>query len=178
MVEPGEYSFFRLAIQNNWMGIAYLMIDQGFDIIEAIEDAFKEKLFNLVLFLITKTSESKKLQQKLSDGKNLFHLLGKYGNSDQGLAMQIFQELKSREVPIKEIDNEKRTAFHYAAMEPTREVIKEMLKEGCSPSSEDNEGQTPFSYAVVNCPDEHYKEILGEMLGAGGKINYKFEAKV
>lgn len=43
---------FRLAIRQGQLGLAYLMLDQGYSLMLAMQDALDEKKFQLVITLI------------------------------------------------------------------------------------------------------------------------------
>jgi hypothetical protein len=43
---------FRLAISQGQLGLAYLMLDQGYSLMLAMQDALDEKKFQLVITLI------------------------------------------------------------------------------------------------------------------------------
>ncbi len=62
-IQPPK-STFRLAIQNQQQGIAYLIIDNGYDYMLATQDALDDKKFNLVLTLFSKIADDRILQQK------------------------------------------------------------------------------------------------------------------
>ena len=50
-------SMFKLAIRGGQQGLAYLMLDKGYDLMHAMQDAMDEKKFMLVLTLLSKTPE-------------------------------------------------------------------------------------------------------------------------
>ena len=55
---------FRVAIKNKQQGIAYLILDNGFDYMLAMQDALDEKKFQLMLTLLSKTSDDEIVKQK------------------------------------------------------------------------------------------------------------------
>ena len=68
-------SMFKLSIRGGQQGLAYLMIDNGYDLMLAMQDAMDEKKFMLVLTLLSKTPDDNVIQSKNSKGQNLFHIL-------------------------------------------------------------------------------------------------------
>jgi len=48
----GPRSMFRLAIRQGQLGLAYFMLDQGYSLMLAMQDALDEKKFQLVITLI------------------------------------------------------------------------------------------------------------------------------
>lgn len=66
---------FRLAIRQGQLGLAYLMLDQGYSLMLAMQDALDEKKFQLVITLIQKCADDSVVQAKNTKGQNLFHVL-------------------------------------------------------------------------------------------------------
>ena len=56
--EKAPVSTFRVAIQNQQQGLAYLILDNGYDYMLAMQDALDERKFNLVLTLLSKTADN------------------------------------------------------------------------------------------------------------------------
>ena len=48
---------FRRAINAGQLGLAYLMMDEGYGLMLAVQDAMDEKKFQLVLTLLAKTAD-------------------------------------------------------------------------------------------------------------------------
>ena len=61
-------STFRIAIQGSQQGIAYLILDNGYDYMLAMQDALDENKFQLFLTLISKTADDAIVQQKNDKG--------------------------------------------------------------------------------------------------------------
>ena len=51
------------------------MLDNGYDLMHAMQDAMDEKKFMLVLTLLSKNPDDHVIQSKNSMGQNLFHIL-------------------------------------------------------------------------------------------------------
>lgn len=51
------------------------MMDMGYNMMRAAQDALDEKKFQLVLTLLSKVADDKIVQQKTDKGQNLFHIL-------------------------------------------------------------------------------------------------------
>jgi len=56
-VPPPPQSMFRIAVQHGQQGLAYLMLDEGYNLMLAMQDAMDEKKFQLVLTLLTKNPD-------------------------------------------------------------------------------------------------------------------------
>jgi hypothetical protein len=74
-------SMFKLSIRGGQQGLAYLMLDNGYDYMLAMQDAMDEKKFMLVLTLLSKTPDDNVVQSKNSKGQNLFHILSQNAGS-------------------------------------------------------------------------------------------------
>ena len=48
---------FKLSIRGGQQGLAYLMLDNGYDLMHAMQDAMDEKKFMLVLTLLSKNPD-------------------------------------------------------------------------------------------------------------------------
>jgi predicted nucleotidyltransferase component of viral defense system len=57
------------------------MIDNGYDLMHAMQDAMDEKKFMLVLTLLSKTPDDDVVQSKNKKGQNLFHILSMNASS-------------------------------------------------------------------------------------------------
>ena len=53
-VDKEGVSMFKLAIRGAQQGLAYLMLDNNYDLMHAMQDAMDEKKFMLVLTLLSK----------------------------------------------------------------------------------------------------------------------------
>jgi hypothetical protein len=47
-------TMFRIAIRDRQLGLAYSMLDEGYNLMQAMQDAMDEKKFMLCLTLLTK----------------------------------------------------------------------------------------------------------------------------
>lgn len=66
---------FKVAIRAAQQGLAYLILDKGYDLMLAMQDAMDEKKFLLVLTLLSKNPNDEVVQQCNSKGQNLCHIL-------------------------------------------------------------------------------------------------------
>jgi len=60
--ERAPNSTFRTAIQAQQQGLAYLILDNGYDYMFAMQDALDDKKFNLVLTLLSKVPDDRIIQ--------------------------------------------------------------------------------------------------------------------
>ena len=105
-----------MALNLNWEGVIYLLIQQGYNIILAINDAFDKKMFQLVLTLIFKIEDNTIIKVTNSLNQNLFHSLAINGKScdSNELIDKIFKELKRIGINPNDIDNNGRNSLHYS----------------------------------------------------------------
>jgi hypothetical protein len=66
---------FRKAVVAGQLGLAYLMMDEGYSLMLAVQDAMDVKKFQLVLTLLAKTADDAVVQQKNPKGQTLLHVL-------------------------------------------------------------------------------------------------------
>lgn len=115
--EDEGVSLFKLAIRGGQQGLAYLMLDNGYDLMLAMQDAMDEKKFMLVLTLLSKNPDDSVVQRKNSKGQNLFHILSQNASScSLEHLTRIYETLKKRGVDVKAKDIFQRNALHYAVM--------------------------------------------------------------
>jgi hypothetical protein len=57
-----------LAIKHGWQGVAYLLITDGFDLQQAIQDALNADQFKLVKTLLYKVKDNQLINKLNSDG--------------------------------------------------------------------------------------------------------------
>lgn len=108
-------STFRHAIRNGQQGVAYLILDNGYDYMLAMQDAMDEGKFQLVLTLLSKTADDKIIQRKNSKGQNLMHILSQNAKlATREVLDRIYKTLKQRGVNCLAYDNQKNTALHFA----------------------------------------------------------------
>jgi len=55
---------FRIAIKHQQLGLAYLMLDSGYDLMHAMQDALDEQKFQLVLTLLAKNPDDAIVRRK------------------------------------------------------------------------------------------------------------------
>ena len=139
---------FKLSIRGGQQGLAYLMLDNGYDLMHAMQDAMDEKKFMLVLTLLSKNPDDHVIQSKNSKGQNLFHILSMNASSCALEHQQrIYDALQKRGVDCKAKDSFGRTALHYSIISGSIQLVKMLLtqEEGYNPNEVDNEGHTPLS---------------------------------
>mmetsp|Transcript_3384 Transcript_3384/g.2936 ORF Transcript_3384/g.2936 Transcript_3384/m.2936 type:complete len:146 (+) Transcript_3384:546-983(+) len=109
-------SYFAYAVRNDWQGIAYLLLKNDYNLMEAIKDALNEERFKYVIALMNKVRDDsifKKVDEKL---QNLFHIFAIKGTkAPHDLTLQIFNKFTQKGIDFKGPDQEGKTPLHYAA---------------------------------------------------------------
>ncbi|CDW74195.1 wgr domain containing protein [Stylonychia lemnae] len=147
-------NMFKLAVQYQQLGLSYLILDYGFDLIMAMEDALKQQKFSLALTLLQKVSDNKAIQKSNQKNQNLFHILAinaKILNGMQNSKQlnRIYKQFKRREIDIAQKDILGRLPIHYAAINGAYSLLEIMLADACVQVDEvDSLGQTPLVLAI------------------------------
>lgn len=139
---------FKLAIRGGQQGLAYLMIDNGYPLMLAIQDAMDEKKFLLVLTLLSKNPDDEVIQQKNNKQQNLFHILAMNASGCNHIHLErIYTTLAKRGVDVRVKDIYKRTALHYAVQSESLQLVELILsrEDGYQVNEVDDEGHTPLS---------------------------------
>eukprot|EP01015_Nassula_variabilis_P024356 TRINITY_DN4655_c0_g1_i5.p1 TRINITY_DN4655_c0_g1~~TRINITY_DN4655_c0_g1_i5.p1 ORF type:complete len:286 (+),score=74.49 TRINITY_DN4655_c0_g1_i5:64-921(+) len=150
-LEEGKYSLFKIAVKNGWQGVAYLMLQSGYDLMHAIMDAMSEHKYQLVLTLLYKTADNATIQKANNEKQNLFHVFAINGSkAPKDLTEKIVKELKRRDVDYNSQDNLGRTALHYAAEKNFTFLIQTLQEGNVNPNQQDLKGHTPFTLLLMN----------------------------
>jgi len=144
-LETGSYSLFTVAIRKNQQGVAYLLLQSGYDFMSAIQDAFNQEKFNFVLALLSKVEDQSILRKTNPKGQNLFHTFAIHGcSASAGLAEKIYKAFTVRGIDNTLADSEGRTPLHYAAMHNFKYLFETLLQNGADVNIQDAQGCTPF----------------------------------
>jgi len=143
--KKGETTF-KLAIRAGQNGLAYLILDKGFDIIQSIREAMDEFKIDLVLSLLPKFTTEIIVKELLSI------LYGKPTQLNFDQLKKIFLALKEHGVNNSSKDKFGRTVLHYAVLSNRLEFVKLLLtpEEAYDTNEKDLQGFTPFTLYVSN----------------------------
>ena len=98
--ETKSISLFEKIVDNGWLGITYIVLEKldkfGFSIARAIEVAFKLEKFQFAKTLLSRTTDVKKLNEKVNCRRNLIGSFAFYcrNNVDKELVEDIYSILK------------------------------------------------------------------------------------
>ena len=176
-LKEGTYSMFCVAIRKGWQGVAYLMLQNKFPLMNALQDALNEKKFMYVKTLLNKVEDHEVIRKANEEGQNLFHTFAMRGaGADPDLTAKIFKELIHYGVGYKVVDKKGRTPLHYASESHFIFLINELLAGGLDPSIQDQDGHTGFSLMLVSGGVSN--EIAEQFVKHGADLNKKFKVKV
>ena len=149
--ERPPQSTFRVAIKAGQQGIAYLILDNGYNYMYAMQDALDEQKFQLFLTLIQKTADDATVQKKNDKGQNLMHILAINSASSANqkqVIMRIFNTLRDRGVDCLGQDLSENNALHYAVKCQAQELVSVLLEHGINVNVLNKDGHSPLSLAV------------------------------
>eukprot|EP00347_Sterkiella_histriomuscorum_P004109 403361717 len=147
-------TMFKLAVDSGQLGLLYLILDNGFDLFQAIEVSLKKRQFQFVLTLLSKVSDNSIILKINSKGQNLFHILAQNSSSintegQKLILTRIYNQFRRRGLNTQRQDNFGRTPLHYAAHYGGYYLVKELVQDiDADINSKDNKGFTPLILAL------------------------------
>ena len=159
------------------------MLDEGYNLMLAMQDAMDEKKFQLVLTLLTKNPDDGVVQQKTQQAQNLFHILSQNAASCKPEHLnRIYDTLKRRGVDCLAVDGFGRTALHYAVASRAHDLVIRLLQEGgASATAIDMHGQSPLTVylkgksatsVMLHVPTTGvFDPIFAALMTAGADVN-------
>lgn len=163
------------------------MLDNGYDLMHAMQDAMDEKKFMLVLTLLSKNPNDEVIQSKNKKGQNLFHILSMNASScSYDHLKRIYETLLKRGVDVQAKDIHGRNALHYAVISGSVQLVKLLLSQdnGYNPNEVDNEGHTPLSLCLkgYNSTNKYYNpgnpiqldNIFMCLVKSGADVNFLY----
>ena len=146
----GKFSFFKIAIKYGWQGIAYLLLQHGFDLHEAIEDSINEVQYHLVNTLLSKVPKDEVVQKSNENNQNLFHIYAIKGAAASfELTKKIVNKLLRKKVKYEQIDNFGCTPIHWALDKSFTQLSKTLLYDlNCDVNKIDNFGNSLIHYSA------------------------------
>lgn len=154
---------FRAAVVRQWGGLSYLIVKEGFPLVDAMQDAMDAHQFVQVLDLLDQIGDSEDLTQTNSAGLNLYHILAKNTQYTDENILEIYGILKERHVDPNAKCNKGRTCLHYVAAQHNTALLELFLEDfDMNVNKEDKEGQRPFGAAITGKKASYMKSINAE----------------
>ena len=128
-----------------------MMLDMGFPITTAMQDAMDEMKFQQVTNLFQKVPNNKEMGSNTNEeGMNLFHIFAKKagGSNIDKLILGIYRELKNREVDPTVQDNFGMTALDYACQSGGSWLVNALLDHYEFDLNEETSGYSKLCYLV------------------------------
>lgn len=168
---------FTAALKQRWQGVSYLLIQKGYPLMNAIQDAINENQFKYVITLLSKVSDHEQIRKPNEQGQNLFHSFAQRGGSSSSeLYIEIVDELLRYKIDVKAVDNAGKTPLHYAAESKFTYLMEKLVQNGCDPNHVDNSKHTAFSVYLTRHGINDHDIGLFKRLGFDFKM--KFPAKI
>ncbi|KAJ3208464.1 hypothetical protein HDU67_006706, partial [Dinochytrium kinnereticum] len=159
-------SFLRICLASNFMPLAYIVLDKGMKLIEAVHDALRSGKYSLALNLIHKVPREAVRDSTDEQGRTLWHAVGDHTAKDSNLweneyTGEIAKTLLLAKTPFNRADTILgRYPLHYAARFGHLSLLRILLENGAKLDVLDAEGGTPLLYGVMSGSVDVVKLIL------------------
>ena len=177
-----KMSLFQGLIQNSWLGITYLALEQlekfGMSYAMAVEVAFLMQKVQFGKNLIAKQVSAAKLSRKVTNSRNLiaaFAFEVKAGSSAD-IQPDVVEALTAVGINPMEPDDDGCTALHYACMNANLTLVKALLDSEASTdkawiNGKDKAGMTPLGAALWNGLSGSAKCVIELLMKRGADPN-------
>ncbi|KAJ3018291.1 hypothetical protein HKX48_002982 [Thoreauomyces humboldtii] len=161
-----EASVFRYTLSKGFMSLAYMIMEKGVDVLNAISDALTTGKFHLAVLLITRASRQELLATTSSSCQTLLHVIVDHRplNAQEWVeySVEIYDAIRSLGLDPLRTDSQGRAALHYAAMYGHEEIVRILVQvvDGKEWVVKDNHGRTALSYAMADGNKEVIQMIL------------------
>jgi len=165
---------FSLAVKQNWQGVAFLLLEYGFDIGLAVIECFRQNKFNYVYTLLLKKSESGVYQTQDEKKRNLTHYLASTSNSiDADLSKKILKKLETNKLDFGSFSDEGCNSLHYACAKANVDLARILLDKKLNPNQKSRNGNTPLGF-FKEAPIEKLAKFLETAKPFGLDPNLRF----
>ncbi|XP_071963816.1 poly [ADP-ribose] polymerase tankyrase-like [Antedon mediterranea] len=182
---PTTMPFFRSALEKNWQGVCYLVMDRldkfMMSYTQAVQCAFEAFKYQMALTMIRKQKESQRLTALNNKGQNLLHLLCLNAPKDEStdLQVQVADMLGKRGLNFFRKDSYSCTAITYAAASQNNSLIDFFFNSDndqfeTSISTPDSIGRLPMAALFYNpIFDDNTHNLIKLFLKCGGSLNIR-----
>lgn len=133
--ERETFTLFEGLIQNSWLGITYMALEQlekfGMSYARAIEIALFLQKVQFAKTLISKQVSVVKIREKNAKGRNLIHCMALecLETSTREIQLDVFEMLLDAQINPFELDHLGSTALHYLALNGNQVILKALLNQ-------------------------------------------------
>ncbi|KAI8843149.1 ankyrin repeat-containing domain protein [Chytridium lagenaria] len=146
------------------MPLAYIVLDKGLKLIEAVHDILKSGKYSLALSIIHKVPMEAVRDSVDPKGRTLWHVVGDHAGGEtwnEEYASEVTKALLQAKTPLDSPDVELgRYPLHNAARNGQVHVVKTLLENGAKVDVLDKEGGSPLLYGVLSRSFEVVELIL------------------
>lgn len=162
---------FRFSIRENWQGLAYMILSQGYNIGQAVFDSIVENKFKYTFNLLTKSDNYLEYQVVAPDGTNVGHQISlKSKIVDENTLIKILRMLKRKKINFSLKDNRGQTSIHHASQNGSLLMVKALIEEfKVDINEKDLENYLPFQIASIS----NNLDILQYLITETSEINKK-----
>eukprot|EP01087_Luapelamoeba_hula_P009311 TRINITY_DN2401_c0_g2_i2.p1 TRINITY_DN2401_c0_g2~~TRINITY_DN2401_c0_g2_i2.p1 ORF type:complete len:1324 (+),score=258.43 TRINITY_DN2401_c0_g2_i2:192-4163(+) len=170
-------SMFYLAVANDWQGLAYMMLDGGFDAFLALAACLRAGRTMLSMTLMEKFSDDKVIQNIDDKKRTLFHYASKFTQRKPEELIQLYKVLISRGLSHTTLDKHGRYPLHYACK--TKSPISWIMNmiSGCDTNLQDDTAHSPLQL-TLNWENPMFTrrsiEIVQQLLSNKANPNFSF----
>ena len=149
-------SQFRTALEHSMLSVNFLLVDFGFELGQAVMDAFAMKNFGYAKTLLNKKVPAARFQFKDTKGRDLAHYLASFGaGASQSDLDYFFDAIQRLGLALDQTDCLQREPAHYAALNGHLRFIERLHQDEAKLARKDIFGCTLLSlYLKNNAPDK------------------------
>ncbi|TRY73067.1 hypothetical protein TCAL_13884 [Tigriopus californicus] len=133
--ERDTFTLFEGLIQNSWLGITYMALEQlekfGMSYARAIEVALFLQKIQFAKTLISKQVSVEKIREKNAKGRNLIHCMAlecKHTSSKE-IQEDVFEMLLDAQINPLELDHQGSNALHYLGLNGNRSILSVLMNQ-------------------------------------------------
>ncbi|KAH3758814.1 WGR domain protein [Pelomyxa schiedti] len=168
------HSIFKFVASNDWQGVAYVLLDAGFSLFQAIHDVLRLGKCQQAHTLLRKLKETKddSIYAKESN-QTLYHSLCQSPNVT-GWEDTLMEQITEKKIPLDTLDNTGKNALHYAVINHHEKLCRLLLNRNINHDVVDSTGLTPLIYSLSGSRISYIGEISALLLSARCKLNLTF----
>jgi len=174
-LQKTTHSIFRFVSGKDWQGVAYMLLDAGFPLFQAIHDVLRlgkcQHAYQLMRKLkVTKDDSIYAREQN----QTLFHSLGQCPNPFKWESILLAQ-FKAKGIPLEALDKSGKNVLHYAVARGHDDLCLLLLRENIPHDIVDSTGFTPIVHAFHGDRIKNTTVFTVELLNKKCNLDIKFK---